>query len=45
MKGSLGMKQQPDDNYESKSSTCSDNSAETEYGDDNEEVLKSDLVV
>ena len=45
MKGSLGMKQQPDDNYESESSTSSDNSAETEDGDNNEEVLKTDLVL
>ena len=46
VKGSLGMKQQPDDNYEdSESSTSSDNSAETEDGDNNEEVLKSNLVV
>jgi hypothetical protein len=46
VKGSLGMKQQPDDNYEdSESSTSSDNSAETEDGDNNEEVLKTDLVL
>ena len=45
VKGSLGMKQQPDDNYESESSTNSDNSAETDDGDNNEEVLKTDLVL
>ena len=45
MKGSPGMKQQPGDDYESESSTSSDNSAETEYGDNNEEVLKTDLVL
>ena len=43
MKGSPGMKQQLDNDYDSESS--SDNSAETEYEDNREDVLKSDLVV